>query len=199
MRRLLLVALFALAACAEEPRLRQNLFVVLPDADGKVGAVQVTQAGGSTLLNSAYAAAQIGRTGQLETVAVTPLEARSIFQSALSAAPRNPTQFRLYFQSNSDQLTPESAAAFERVFEDVRARGPGFDMEVIGHTDTTGPDTVNQRLSEQRARAIASLLSARGVAVDRIVATGRGENDLLVKTPDETAEPRNRRVEIMVR
>jgi flagellar motor protein MotB len=37
------------------------------------------------------------------------------------------------------------------------------------------------------------------VAVDRIVATGRGENDLLVRTPDETAEPRNRRVEIMVR
>lgn len=199
MRRLFLLALFALAACAEEPRLRQNLFIVLPDADGKVGAIQVTQGGGATLLNSAYAAAQIGRTGQLEPVAVTDLEARSIFQSALTALPIRPTRFRLYFQTNSDQLTPESALAFEQVFDDVRARGPGFDMEVIGHTDRTGADAVNQRLSEQRARAIASLLSSRGVAVDRIVATGRGENDLLIKTPDETAEPRNRRVEIMVR
>jgi len=199
MRRLLLLTLFALAACAEEPRLRQNLFVVLPDADGKVGAIQVTQAGRSTLLDTPYAAAQIGRTGQIETVAVTELEARAIFQSALTALPRKPSQFRLYFQTNSDQLTPDSAVAFEQVFDDVRTRGPGFDMEVIGHTDTTGADATNQRLSEQRARAIASLLSSRGVAVDRILATGRGENDLLIKTADETAEPRNRRVEIMVR
>jgi outer membrane protein OmpA-like peptidoglycan-associated protein len=200
MRRIaLLISLLVLAACAEEPRLRQNLVVVIPDADGKVGSVRVAQGGSSQLLDTAFAAAQIGRTGLLEPVAITELEARSIFKPALDAQPRLPTRFRLYFQTNSDQLTADSAKEFEQVFADVTLRGPSFDMEVIGHTDTTGSAPVNQRLSEQRARAIAALLATRGIAVDRVLATGRGENDLLITTPDEIAEPRNRRVEVMVR
>jgi outer membrane protein OmpA-like peptidoglycan-associated protein len=148
LRRLaLLIGLLALAACAEEPRLRQNLLVCIPDPDGEVGAVRVVQRVCSQLLETAFAAAQIGRSGQLEPVAITEREARSIFRPALDAHPRLPTRFRLCFQTNSDQLTPDSVLEVEQVFADVSLRGPSFDMEVIEHTDTTGSASVNQRLS----------------------------------------------------
>jgi outer membrane protein OmpA-like peptidoglycan-associated protein len=193
------LAMMAMLAACAEPRLRQNLVVLIPDEQGKVGALELEQQGHPpTRLETAYAAAQVGRTGQLERVEVSEQEARQIFAAALRAQPRLPARFVLYFRQGSDELTPESTRDFEAVFLDVRER-PYLEMEVIGHTDSRGTADVNQRLSERRAEAIARLVAQRGLATDRITTTGRGEADLLVPTLDEVDEARNRRVEIVVR
>jgi outer membrane protein OmpA-like peptidoglycan-associated protein len=72
-------------------------------------------------------------------------------------------------------------------------------VQVTGHTDTVGSETDNDKLSLKRAEDILTALVAQGLnpAISRAV--GRGERELIVQTPDNTAEPRNRRVEIIVR
>jgi OmpA-OmpF porin, OOP family len=67
---------------------------------------------------------------------------------------------------------------------------------VWGFTDTVGTEAYNQGLSERRAEAVAEYLESQGVSRDRMVIRGFGETNLAVPTPDQTPEPRNRRVEI---
>ncbi len=70
---------------------------------------------------------------------------------------------------------------------------------VIGHTDTVGKAEANDELSLRRARAVGNLLVSKGFPADLITPIGRGERELAVATADEVAEPRNRRVEILIR
>ena len=72
-------------------------------------------------------------------------------------------------------------------------------MIVIGHTDTVGSDVANDTLSRQRAEVVRAAFGARGLATDKVVTIGRGKRELAVPTADGVAEPRNRRVEILVR
>ena len=57
----------------------------------------------------------------------------------------------------------------------------------------------NDALARQRAETVRAALIARGARAENIVAIGRGKRELLVPTADGVAEPRNRRVEIVVR
>ncbi len=75
-------------------------------------------------------------------------------------------------------------------------KNPDVRVFVDGHTDTVGPAEYNMDLSKRRAQAVADYLVARGVAPDRLTVRAFGETELAVPTPDETPEPRNRRVEI---
>src|SRR5438132_561268 len=60
-------------------------------------------------------------------------------------------------------------------------------------------DLYNDRLSLQRAGRISRRLIELGIASERIQTSGRGKRELLVPTADQVADPRNRRVEIVVR
>jgi outer membrane protein OmpA-like peptidoglycan-associated protein len=185
----------ALAACAA----KSNLVVVVPEADGHVGAVVVRDADGETVLDQAYAA-QGGRAGagSMSQVEVDADEVQEIFGTALSARPIPPKTFTLYFISDSDRLTDDSRAAFEEVFAEV-ARRSAAEVVVTGHTDTIAAPDYNDRLSLRRARSVRKLFLARGLPPDSVIAAGRGERELLVQTPDKVREARNRRVEITVR
>ncbi len=79
------------------------------------------------------------------------------------------------------------------------AQYPDNHIIVEGHTDSTGSDAYNQRLSEQRAANVADYLIDRGVASRNVVVYGYGETD--PKGSNDTAEGRqlNRRVEIHIR
>jgi outer membrane protein OmpA-like peptidoglycan-associated protein len=121
-----------------------------------------------------------------------------LFGDVLATLPPPPLQFVLYFRFESDDLTVESQALVPMVLDAVRNR-PFPDVAVIGHTDTTGTKASNVELGLRRANAIRALLVRAGVSADLIIATSHGEADPLVKTADEVAEPRNRRVEITVR
>ncbi|MFN3990198.1 MAG: OmpA family protein [Erythrobacter sp.] len=83
---------------------------------------------------------------------------------------------------------------------DSLMRYPNSLIDVFGFTDTTGSPATNQRLSEQRAQAVADYLIARGVARSRIETRGFGEQReyLRIPTGDNVDEPRNRRVEIKI-
>ena len=189
-------------ACAKvpvpEPIARNDLYILLPGADGSVGSLVVTHGNQERILNSPHAAARIGKPGAVETTTTTEAEMRTVFDAALSAQPPRPTSFLLYFLLDSDEFTPESKVVVEDVLSAI-TRVPAPEVVVIGHTDTIGAEDYNDRLSLQRAERIRARLIELGIAPERIQATGRGKRQLLVPTADQVAEPKNRRVEIVVR
>jgi outer membrane protein OmpA-like peptidoglycan-associated protein len=187
------IALLALTGC------QQELYVVLPNADGRPGSGAITVSDGktTTALDQPFAAAEL-RQGGAARIDLGEGNAHAIFNQAKTARPILPHRFRLYFMLGSDELTPESLAAYRGVFEDVKAR-LAYEVEVIGHTDTLGDQPYNQQLSMARAGAIRGRLVGDGFAAGDIAIAGRGKLDLLVPTGDQVAEPRNRRVEILVR
>jgi outer membrane protein OmpA-like peptidoglycan-associated protein len=73
------------------------------------------------------------------------------------------------------------------------------DVVVVGHTDTMGTLAANAELGMRRATMVRNMLIDAGLDATTIEVTSHGEGDLLVRTPDETPEPRNRRVEISVK
>lgn len=71
-------------------------------------------------------------------------------------------------------------------------------VDVTGHTDSVGTDAVNQRLSEERASAVADYLSARGVNRARIATRGFGKSQPIASNADDAGRAQNRRVEIHI-
>ena len=187
--------LLALGACSG---IGGNAVVVLPDESGHVGAVVVGEGDKAKVLDSAYATAEVGRGGSLSTRTVQQEDVQRAFGAAMAARPIPPKQFTLLFKLDSEELTPESEATFAALFDDIRRRGT-YEVEVVGHTDTLHSQDYNQTLSQQRAEYVRTQLVSRGIAAGSIAAVGRGELDPAVKTPDQTSEPRNRRVEVTVR
>jgi outer membrane protein OmpA-like peptidoglycan-associated protein len=195
MRRVaaLVPLLLLLASCSS----RQSLFVVLPNPDGSSGAVTIEDSQKSVVLDKPYAAGEVRR-GVAAPVKVEPAEVQHVFGNALAAQPVLPSHFVLYFEKDSDSLTPDSQLQYTAVFSDIKRRQV-YEVEVIGHTDTLGTLEHNQRLSMSRAEIIRDRLVHDGISTGSISVAGRGQLDPAVPTADQVAEPRNRRVEITVR
>ena len=182
-----------LNACATQT----GTVVLLPEQGGKDTAVAVRQGEGQVVLSEPYAAARLTTAGP-QAYKSNPQEVQALFGAALAAQPSRPAQFVLYFVEGKDELTEESKLAVNAVFAEI-AKRPVPDVLVVGHTDAVGASQINDPLSQQRAEAIRSGLIRNGIAPENIMAVGRGKRELLVPTADGVAEPRNRRVEIIVR
>jgi outer membrane protein OmpA-like peptidoglycan-associated protein len=125
-------------------------------------------------------------------------EVQQMFGEALAALPPAPQRFVLNFRFESDELTDEARALVPGILSLVRER-PFADVVVTGHTDTMGTIRANFDLGLKRALMVRNLLISAGLEASQIQVTSLGETDLLVRTPDDTPEPRNRRVDIVVR
>ena len=187
------VAAIALTSCAT----RQEIVVLLPEKDGHDAAVVVRQGDTQSVLDKPYAAARVDGAGS-RTYVASPAEVDRLFGPALAAQPARPARFTLYFVEGTDRLTEESARMFDSVLTEI-ARNAVPDIVVVGHTDRVGSDAANDVLARQRAEAVRAALLQRGIAADSVAAEGRGEREPLVPTADGVPEPRNRRVEIVVR
>jgi len=75
---------------------------------------------------------------------------------------------------------------------------PGLNLEVEGHTDSTGSDEFNQRLSEQRASTVRDYLVGQGLASDAVTATGFGKTMPVASNDTAPGRQKNRRVELIV-
>lgn len=75
---------------------------------------------------------------------------------------------------------------------------PAATVSIIGHTDSTGSDAINQPLSVDRASNARDYLAARGVSPTRIVVEGKGSREPIASNNDDSGRSRNRRVEIFV-
>lgn len=179
---------------------RDDLYVLVPGARDRPGELTVTHGGQEIVLGRPWEAVRITGPGpqQRETRVLSPDEVQRLFGPALAAQPARPVSFTLYFVLGTDELTPESRRVAETIFAEI-ARRPAPEVVAIGHTDRVGTIEFNDRLSLQRAEVVRNELVRLGLSAERIRVEGRGEREPAVPTEDEVAEPRNRRVEIIVR
>jgi outer membrane protein OmpA-like peptidoglycan-associated protein len=103
-----------------------------------------------------------------------------------------------FFAFDSDALKPEATAKLEQLVRDMSTAQTINTIEVVGHTDSTGPADYNQGLSERRANSVRDELVNLGINPALIQARGEGEN--MPRASNSTREGRaeNRRVDVNV-
>lgn len=191
------VSLAMLVGCATPPAPKNLSYVtLLASPDGGVGKVVVKGAKGEQVIDQVHYAALLD--GSAVPAPVDEATFQRDFATAMAARPELPQHFVLYFETGGAQLTAESQALLPTIVEAAANRAT-VDLSVIGHSDTVGKPELNEALSLKRAQAVAELLKGKGLKVDALAVESHGERNLLVPTPDETPEPRNRRVEISIR
>ena len=194
------LAALVLGGCATPPPpkpLPTSYVVLLDNGDGTVGKVLVTGRQGVTTLEKARESTLLAQAGGPSFVA-TEAQIQQDFGAALAISPKRPVTIPLYFQFGSVKLTPESERDLAKVIAEIESRDVP-DISIVGHTDTVGDDDVNFRKGLDRARLVRSLLQSAKLNPGNVTVESHGEKNLLVHTPDNTAEPNNRRVEITVR
>lgn len=195
-------AALVLAGCSTPVRDR---VVLLPQADGRPSAVVVSPrdagaaaaSGTAVRLDKPYASAEL-QGSRLQPVQSDADTTRQRYGALIDALPMRPQRFTVRFETNSNTLTADTAPVLDRVIAAMR-QVPAAELVVTGHTDRVGTLDANDRLSLARAAAVRDLLVAAGVPAQAVSVAGRGEREPEVDTPDEVAEPRNRRVEIKLR
>jgi len=93
------------------------------------------------------------------------------------------------------QLDDGGRAVLTAVTQEIRRSVPPM-VRIVGHADTSGSKTYNQRLGLKRAAAVRDDMVAQGVDARLITTESRGEEDLMVQTGDNVREPANRRANI---
>lgn len=203
---LLALALALLAgACGSPPPVvtpppPRDTIVLAPHPEGgPLGAAVVESSGASATLDAAGAAVRVeaGRPLPPPTL-LSPAEIQQLFGDALAALPPPARRFLLYFDSGGDTLTAESKALVPDILATVQARVRP-DVSIIGHTDTTGAADANVALGLRRATSVRELLVAAGLDQALVDVASHGEANPVEPTPDNTANARNRRVEVTVR
>lgn len=194
-----LIAALLMGLSALSDQAPDNLIVLQADPDGKVGQVVVTQGAETRRLDSADTGVGFDRGGSLGSVrSYSQDRIEQIFASALAAQPEPPKSYLLYFQTGSNELDAAAQDALTQALADIAERKQ-VRVAVIGHTDRVGAAQVNARLALARVESVRAALTAAGISDAVITSLSHGEYDPLVPTADEVAEPRNRRVEIVVR
>jgi len=109
-------------------------------------------------------------------------------------------------KSDVKALTPAGKQALDAVVAQIKAASDVGQVVVMGHADPTGPAKGNQALSQKRAKAVKSYLTAQGIKPELIATSGLGDTQPLVKCDPKAAaadkigcNAPNRRIEVEVR
>lgn len=103
--------------------------------------------------------------------------------------------YLVFFDWDQSVLGPGAQSVLDAVATEASKRSLNA-ITVVGHADTSGPKDYNRKLAMRRANAVRDALVTRGMNASMIKVEGRGEEELLVPTPDNVREPANRRAQI---
>jgi len=110
----------------------------------------------------------------------------------------------LTFDFDSAELTAEDKAILDNAVSKLAPYKDAFraqtaHVEIVGHTDSTGPEAYNQKLSERRANAVADYLANQlGADRSRMIVSGKGESDPIADNSTREGRAKNRRVEVEI-
>jgi outer membrane protein OmpA-like peptidoglycan-associated protein len=175
------------------------LIVLLPDAEGRPAGIVLTNAAGTQTITQPNEAIRLEKPDAAPSppFAMDEAEVQEVFGAVLDALPPAEAVFMIYFDPERDQPLAEDQRQLPAILEAIRKRRSTA-ITVIGHTDTTADSKFNYQLGLRRAQGVAAFLRAHGVDESSLVVTSHGDADLAVKTARGVAEPRNRRVEVVV-
>ena len=126
--------------------------------------------------------------------AVTPVK-----PTKASPEPAAPTiSLTVNFALGSAELTPQAIEVLDKLGTALASEAlSAYRFRIEGHTDTIGTRDYNKSLSDQRAEVVVAYIQNKyQVPGTRMEPVGMGATKLLVQTPDQVDEPRNRRVQI---
>ncbi len=103
-----------------------------------------------------------------------------------------------FFAFDSDQLKPEGEEALRGLVRDMGQAANVTSIDIVGHTDSTGPEAYNQKLSERRAETVKAALVGLGVNAGLISARGEGETNPIADNSTSEGRQQNRRVDVTV-
>ena len=191
------VLLLFLNACSTT---HKNLFVLIPDPDGKLGEIIVTNKGGSEVIARPGYATEV-KDANVAPSAPFPLgesQINEIFGAALAAQPEPPARYILYFNEATTDLTENFEKLLPGILSTIEAR-KSREVSIVGHTDRAGSRPQNYKLGLERASRVKEILISRGVDPSIIDVSSHGEDNPLIQTEDGVLEPMNRRVEVTIR
>ena len=102
------------------------------------------------------------------------------------------------FDTGSATIKPNMRGVLDP-FANSLKDDPNARLTIVGHTDSTGSDAINQPLSVERALSVRDYLVTRGVAAGRVETVGRGDREPIADNSTEAGRAKNRRVEIFLR
>ena len=188
------VLLAFLSGCSTPP----DKIILLPDPEGKVGAVIVHSATGQQTINKAYAGVDVTKGGAIEKTMDSQSTVETRYAELLAARPPRPMTFTVFFLFDSaTDLAPESLATVKQL-KAVLATWPAPQLVVVGHTDLAGSQEFDDSLSRRRAQTVAAFLVKQGIPAQQIETAARGKREPLVHTADGVPNRMNRRVVITV-
>jgi outer membrane protein OmpA-like peptidoglycan-associated protein/flagellar hook assembly protein FlgD len=100
----------------------------------------------------------------------------------------------IQFEFDKADLMPQSYTILNRLIQ-ILEKFPNYRVNIVGHTDSTGTEEYNQKLSEKRAYSVYKYLFGHDVEKERLTAEGRGETQSIDDNATESGRARNRRVE----
>ncbi|WP_294966939.1 OmpA family protein [Sulfurimonas sp.] len=187
----LAIVMLLFSACADKVE-----FILLPQEDGKVGSITVTQDGKEVVLDKAWQRVDTGSLDKQETLSKESVESK--YSSLLESMPRTIKNYRLYFNFDSSKLTAKSTSILKKVIKDIKSDSV-LQIDVIGYSDSAGNDAYNEILSMRRVKNVSKILKKAGIDEKLISIFYYGEANPLVKTADNVAKKENRRVEITIK
>ncbi len=103
----------------------------------------------------------------------------------------------LFFDTGKSELRPESGPELDRLVTTLN-EAPKMVVEVRGHTDNTGSNEINAKLSQDRAEAVREYFVSKGIEPDRIASKGFGESKPVATNDTDEGRQQNRRVEFVI-
>ncbi len=125
--------------------------------------------------------------GALATVADTRSSARGVIVNLSD----------ILFDTNKASLKPEAQVALAKM-TGVLSVFPNMNLRVEGHTDSTGTDAINEKLSRDRAASVVTFLQGQGIAATRMISDGYGSRIPVASNETKEGRAKNRRVEVVV-
>ncbi|MFZ0389848.1 MAG: OmpA family protein [Calditrichia bacterium] len=102
----------------------------------------------------------------------------------------------IYFELNSAKITPESDQVLDEVVRTLK-EFTDVNVEIVGHTDSQGPEDYNMQLSQKRADSVKDFLVQNGIAANRITTRGMGESKPIASNETKAGRQKNRRIEFI--
>jgi outer membrane protein OmpA-like peptidoglycan-associated protein len=103
----------------------------------------------------------------------------------------------LLFDVDKSDIKPTTKTNLDELSQTLK-KYDDTNILVEGHTDNTGDDAHNEKLSDQRAEAVEKYLASQGVSESRITTKGYGESQPVADNNTETGRAANRRVQVAI-
>jgi outer membrane protein OmpA-like peptidoglycan-associated protein len=181
--------------CADKTKV-----TIMPEEGGKVGVIEfVDKEGKSHVVSKAWESLEVKAGGSAKTKQLDESSVMNKYGDTIAAMPPKPKSFLIFFGSESADIGEDSKKELNLAVEEIKNKKANL-VVCAGHTDSFGAKEYNRNLSLQRASNVIKYLVAHGVDKNIIEAHHYGDANPLVKAQGGAAvDPKNRRVEIMVK